>query len=457
MPTAMSLLNFLLAKTSAADHTKGIPSTVMKTHGVLPSDSQEKGPMRDEKSGRIGERAKSYVELLCYPRKVCTDAERQAADFIAQQMQALGLSVRREPFAVGSTSREWWNRALFAACATLAVLGALAFPMVPIISVLAWVSVALLVNLPWCWTGNAFRPTASTGPAFSENLLATPKKNPSGNVRVVFMAHYDTKSQVIPTGLRVGLVTVVWCCSWLLAMLGLLWSWQCWPVWLPSSPNPWNLTIVIVVCLAGLAANFSGNRSPGALDNASGVAALLELARCWQQSTRQGIWWTRQLEVVFVATSAEETDLEGARHFLAQYAEWWHEKPTLLINLESVGAGPNLYLSGEPRTQVWAEAVARELGLRPRRLRVLGAGMDHQPFAAQGLSSLSILGDVVRRSFYLHTLRDDLSLVESEALERAVRLAWHLAQRWVESHAGIVSFAVPRSAKSVLRPAVPQA
>lgn len=395
----------------------------------------------------LGESAKEHVARLCYPRRVGSEAERLAAEYVARQMEALGLVVRRQAFPVSSLYREWWNRALFAVCAALAVLGALAFTTLPAVSVLAWISVALLVNLPWRWTGQAPRPTRS-GSAWSENIIGMPRKNPLGAVRVVFMAHYDTKSQVIPTGLRVGLVTTVWCCGWILALLSGLWLIGYWPNWLPHPPNPWFLTIVIVVCLAGLAANFTGNRSPGALDNASGVAALLELARLWQQTGRYSSWM-RRLEVMFVATSAEETDLEGARYFLGQYADWWNEKPTLLINLESVGTGPRLYLSGERTTLAWSEAVARELALRPRRLHVLGAGMDHQPFAAQGLMSLSILGDVVRRSFYLHTLLDDLHLIETEAMERAIRLAWQLAKSWSENHAAIATAIIGRDEPSL--------
>ena len=60
--------------------------------------------------------------------------------------------------------------------------------------------------------------------------------------------------------------------------------------------------------------------------------------------------------------------------------------------------------------------------------------MDHEPFAALGLASVSILGDVVRSSFALHSTRDNLDLIEHTALERAGRLAACLAWRWAELH-----------------------
>jgi Zn-dependent M28 family amino/carboxypeptidase len=174
--------------------------------------------------------------------------------------------------------------------------------------------------------------------------------------------------------------------------------------------------------------NFTGNHSPGALDNGSGVGTLLELARSWRP--RAGA----PAEVVWVATGSEEVALDGARHFLRLHESWWKEKPTLLINLESVGAGSRVYLAGEARALRLARQAAQDLQLAHARLRVLGAGMDHQPFAARGLAAVSVLGDVVRNAFAMHTPRDDMSLIQLDALERAGTLAAHLAWSWAEMH-----------------------
>jgi hypothetical protein len=410
--------------------------------------------MRTETLCNYGELAKQHVQQLCYPRRVGTEGERRAADYIEAQMRQAGLQVRREIFPVFASFREWQHRLLFAGCAILAVVGALALDIYPLVSLLAWASVAMLVNQPWRLTTPSSRSNLPTS-TWSENVLGYLRNRSTATVRVVFMAHYDTKSQVLPTGLRVALVTSVWICAWALVGLTAWWLSPLWPSWLPETPNPWILTVIIVVCLAGLAANYTGNRSPGALDNASGVGALLALAQLWQQQIRLEHPSLRQVEAIWVATSAEETDLDGARHFLAHHFNWLNEVPTLLINLESVGAGSRCYLSGAPATLDWAEKRARELGMHPSRLHVLGAGMDHQPFAGRKLPSLSILGDVVGYSFYLHTLRDDLRLIEMDALERTIRLACHLAASWAEEHAAVpVRTVSARVEQSVAIPAV---
>ena len=74
-------------------------------------------------------------------------------------------------------------------------------------------------------------------------------------------------------------------------------------------PFPVTLPAALLAAVALLAATFnpSGNESPGAMDNASGIAVLLEAARSLPgEATLAGV------ELVFLATGAEEIGLELA-------------------------------------------------------------------------------------------------------------------------------------------------
>lgn len=367
-----------------------------------------------------------HVLALAYPRRVGTDAERQAAAYIAGQFEASGLRVKREPFVVSHFPIEIGGRLVFLLCIALMLLGAWLAADWPLASAASWAAVAYLINCPWRlarYIGSRWPPRA-----YSENLvghLPTAASSPAG-ARVVFMAHYDSKSQLLPTGVRVALVSAstalaaVWAVLALTAAAG-----YADPL---AVAGPWNGAVLVSVMLAALILNLTGNRSPGALDNASGVGVLLELAQRWRPPA--GV----DADVVFAATGAEEAGLDGARHFLLMHDAWWQEKPTLLINLESVGAGPRLYLAGQQNCLRLAHAVAEELQLPHQTLRVLGAGMDHQPFVAAGLNAVSILGDVVRASFAMHSPRDSVKLIEREALRRAGLLASRLAECWVRLH-----------------------
>ncbi len=367
------------------------------------------------------ERAFAHVNQLCHPRRVGTEGERHAARYVAGTLRGHGLHLVRQPFGISPLRAEAWSRVGLTLCALLIVAGSLTAPVYPLLASLIWAGAALLINRAWrIFSGlGRHRP----GPVVCENLLAHDDSAAEAPARVVFMAHYDTKSQFVPTGIRVGLVTAGSVMCGIMAVLALI---AFLAGFAPS--GLWHISAPAVVLLACLIANYTGNRSPGALDNGSGVGVLLELARAWRPQANT------PLEVVWVATAAEEAGLHGARHFLHRHAHWWREKPTLLINLESVGAGPCVYLAGEHRAVRLAEDVAAELQIAYARLHVLGAGMDHEPFAARDLESISILGDVVRRSFRMHSARDDMELIDRAALERAARLAGQLAWTWAELH-----------------------
>ena len=371
------------------------------------------------------ERAYEHTRALCYPRRVGTPRERRAARYIWRHFTALGLVCEREPFRVSHFPAEIATRLAFTVAGLALVIGVVFLPSSPAIAISCLLLAAFTVNAPWR-VGRLFGtgwPPWTT----SHNVLATlRKKSVEAPARVIFMAHYDTKSQLVPTGIRVALVAGFMALCSAGVLLGLL------SICDYDAASPvacWIIGSVALVLLAGLMANVTGNRSPGALDNGSAVGTLLELARGWRPHPHAAA------EVLWVASGAEEVELNGARHFLRQREKWWHEKPTLLINLESVGAGSRVYLAGEPRSLQLARATADVLNVPHSRLRMVGAGMDHEPFAARGLTALSILGDVVRTSLALHSSRDDMRLIDAKALENAGNLAAHLAWRWAELHA----------------------
>jgi hypothetical protein len=373
----------------------------------------------------VAEHAYQHTKALCFPRRVGSFGERRAARYVARRFEALGLPWWRERFTVSFFHAEIASRIVFLACAVLAGAAALSIASHPLLAAAAAGVAALLVNAPWRVQrilGKGWPPCVT-----SENLFASlPEAAKDVPVRVVFLAHYDTKSQLFPTGVRVLLVTLAAAACALLAALGVAAALG-FPGLLGEA-GPWQLAAAALGCLAGLVLNFTGNRCPGALDNGSAVGTLLELARTWRPEP--GV----PVEVVWVATGSEEVELDGARHLLESHASWWQDRPTLVINLESVGAGARVFLAGESSALRLARETADGLGMEHAPLAVLGAGMDHEPFAARGLPAVSILGDVVRKSFAMHSRRDHMGIIEQPALERAGRLAAALAWRWARLH-----------------------
>ena len=120
----------------------------------------------------------------------------------------------------------------------------------------------------------------------SENIIATNGRKPNDNTpALLFVAHYDSKSQVLPIAVRavaygiaiVGLIVLtivmvieVLTLAWLPDYITL--------VWLPDF-IVWSVAGTTTFCLVLLQINLTQNRSPGGFDNASGVGVMLEVAR----------------------------------------------------------------------------------------------------------------------------------------------------------------------------------
>ncbi|RMH53615.1 MAG: M20/M25/M40 family metallo-hydrolase [Deinococcus-Thermus bacterium] len=118
--------------------------------------------------------------------------------------------------------------------------------------------------------------------------------------------------------------------------------------------------------------------SPGANDNASGVVAVLELARTLASSPLSEAVW-------FVFFDGEEDGLWGSRRFVEDHPEVVRGLRAML-NLDMVGVDVNgsLGIGGSPELRVLADcgAVQAVCGGAP------GGGSDHVPFAQAGVPVL---------------------------------------------------------------------
>ncbi|MEZ5353881.1 MAG: M20/M25/M40 family metallo-hydrolase [Bryobacteraceae bacterium] len=138
----------------------------------------------------------------------------------------------------------------------------------------------------------------------------------------------------------------------------------------------------------------------GAVDNATGCALLLEIARAWGQlPVKPG------RPALFLFTTAEEAGLRGAEYFVQHPVAGGEkvalDRVALVLNFDSFfpfGPTRDLVLAGAERT-TWAEAIIA-LGERyavsiepdPRPEQGGFFRSDHFPFAQAGVAALSIKG-----------------------------------------------------------------
>lgn len=156
--------------------------------------------------------------------------------------------------------------------------------------------------------------------------------------------------------------------------------------------------------------------SPGANDNASGTAAVIEAARLLAASRTART-------IHFIAFGAEELGLVGS----AQYVRTPPGAIVGMVNMDMVGRGSLQVInsSADNRLVMLGEQVARRLGIQVRTSKLSGpAGSDHYSFERIGVPTAFLhTGDEPAR----HTPGDTPDRVDAALMARAARLGAGIA------------------------------
>jgi hypothetical protein len=154
---------------------------------------------------------------------------------------------------------------------------------------------------------------------------------------------------------------------------------------------------------------------PGASDNASGVAALLEIARILQRQPRP-----RQ-SIILLFDDGEEVDLLGAHAFVDHHP--WAATVTAAVNLDARGtSGPSLMFETGSANRwlmsLYSRAIARPLAnsVYYAVYKLLPNDTDFTVFKAAGFQgfNFAFIGDVAR----YHTPLDDTAHADSGSLQQ---------------------------------------
>lgn len=366
-------------------------------------------------------KAFEHLDKLAYEigsRLSGTRGEARAAEYIRNAFENYGLEVRIQEF-------RFVERGIRRRAVSLLMIVALLLTLFasPLQALGVWA-----VALAGWWMFPQVLPKAR-----SANLIATAETaNPSRTF--IFMAHYDSarcKLKCCPEIVRIVVRPLLLLFSAFLLLRLLLPGG--WPVMWALSALP-----LLMVLGARYASGSTRRLSPGANDNASGVAVMLELARCVDKNP------PKDTQVIFVATGGEEQGLEGARK-LARSGLLPAEAS--IINLDGVGFGSQSYYiegNGLLRRLRTSPELNRELIEAGRRLRLevkpwwaAHARHDHVPFLRKGQRATTLtfdspaecqdrlarvfgLGNARRRSYkFIHTIEDLPDKLDPKTIETA--------------------------------------
>ncbi|MBI2304949.1 MAG: M28 family peptidase [Chloroflexi bacterium] len=159
---------------------------------------------------------------------------------------------------------------------------------------------------------------------------------------------------------------------------------------------------------------------PGANDNASGVAVVLEVARRAAFAP-----WASGL--CFVAFDVEELGLFGSRHYVDSLSPRERQAMEVMVNLDMVGVGDSWGLAGTSEMVALGQAVAEEWRVAAQEFRLAPElSSDHASFQA---ASIPVLFIHLREDPRYHTAEDKAEYVRPEHLQTAGRIALGVVER----------------------------
>ena len=151
-------------------------------------------------------------------------------------------------------------------------------------------------------------------------------------------------------------------------------------------------------------------QAAGASDNATGTATVLELAAILMDRGAAG-------NNCFVLFGAEELGLLGSRYYVSTLTPEDRGRIKAMLNFDMVGVGTDTWwLIGSGDLQQRMGRIAANLGIATEISNLVGTSSDHASFLAAGIPSLMIHR---WQDPLLHTPQDVSSRVRPELLEEA--------------------------------------
>lgn len=183
---------------------------------------------------------------------------------------------------------------------------------------------------------------------------------------------------------------------------------------------------------------FNGQVHPGADDNASGVAVLLELARAMKDEKPRR-------SVVFLAVSGEEAGRLGSKRWVAGPSSREAEKTLAAVNLDTVGrlGSGRLQVLGTGTAGEWVHAVRGATwvtGVETRAVPETLESSDHVSFVEAGVPAVQLFTGP--HADY-HRPSDTAEKVDVAGLAKVAAVAKELVS-WLGGRAEPLSVSIPK-------------
>ncbi|MCK9424639.1 MAG: M20/M25/M40 family metallo-hydrolase [Ignavibacteriaceae bacterium] len=158
---------------------------------------------------------------------------------------------------------------------------------------------------------------------------------------------------------------------------------------------------------------------PGANDNASGSAAVMEIAHAFAEGKIEN-----KRSIIFVLFTCEEQGLYGAK-YLANHLPVKQEQVVAMMNMDCVGFGDSIQIgNGKSAPQLWQ--IAKQIDVNNDKMMIEttwnGGGADAAPFHDKGIPAIYF---VTKNSYeHLHELTDKPETLNKSLYQQITKLAF---------------------------------
>lgn len=409
------------------------------------------------------QRALQYAKSISRPRLVGSEGEKFVAKYLVDKFKSYGFEIAEQEF-VFSTGWQIGQGVLFIALGLLLSVSYLTYKTSPLLAsvlsvftLLGALSSHLLIRkmLSLSVAASDRSPTRWVSRILfwlgtklkSSNIIARFKlsevEKAHNRPSLYLLAHYDSKSEAIgiPLVVRIILIVIAMLGAVVISLMFILFGLQ-----QEIASSKWIGGIITALYFMTMASAvllllFRGttNKSPGAIDNASGVGILLHLAEIISQQKET----FKKLDVTFVATGAEEFGLMGAFAFCQAHEEELRQRKgnVYFLNFDGPGVDGGVYaISGiglmpefpqeGKNLQSMIKTIGQEHGLGVHTLPIVaGAMFDHFPFRMEGLDAVSLAVISTKSLTVVHSSKDTIEQLDLEGFDKIGRLACRVIER----------------------------
>ena len=393
--------------------------------------------------------AYGITERLAFPRLIGSEGEKKAIEVVIDEFKKAGYDdIQREQFKTSFANWTFARYIFLPLGGFLLILGLLPFISawinsfltidIKIYSILTWITLLGLFIAGYKALGmvNSSEITLmkDDGKNYTTENIYVNLKSTNSKAKVVYMAHWDSKSQNFSSIVRILILLIAVFGDILMLLLYFVLSIVEFFIPIDILILDYLLLIVCVVLASIGMLNFfnkTANKSPGAIDNAASVGTVIELAKFFKNSPLDNI------DFIFLSTSSEELNLGGAKDFIKKHEKEFDPKSTYFINFDGIGGKGFIRLitaygiprktSSEKLNELLLKS-SEELGIDAKTIYLpTGAWADFMPVIQRGFDACWLASKGAEK--HCHTVRDNMDLVNKEGLKNGLLLSVDVAKK----------------------------